>query len=337
MNTIAFVASSSGGHILPCLALAERYKHQNPNTQFLFFTGKSALDMRCIDHHVIDHTIPLTAPVRSTHIFGICKAVIRLITATAMSFYYLLRFRPHKVISTGGLLALPVCTAAFCLRIPYELYELNATPGKAIAWLARGAQTVHVCFKKTQKAFAHTSCKVSAYPLRSALTNQEPISAAQARAFFGLDPERRTVAILGGSQGSTFLNNLMHTYQPSANIPLQFIHQTGPEQERWKQWYATNNISAYVCSFEPNIRYIYSAADVLICRAGSGLLHEILFCGKQCVIIPLPVHLTDHQLANARLCVEQYPATMHMITQEEAQQDPSRVWNTVMSLLQATS
>lgn len=335
-ETICFVAHKSGGHIFPCLALADMLKKNNPQCKIIFFTGNSTLDTNCIQQQSIDQAITLSIPTLSKNIFATLYTACSLLHAFFISLYYLMKCKPTKIISTGGLIALPVCLAGALMRIPIALYELNAKPGKAITFLAPYAQELYSCFQQTQRYFPKQKCLSKPYPIRSSVYEQQRLSPSQARAFFGLDPDLPTIALLGGSQGSQFLNKLMVSYQHDDNFPVQFIHQTGAaDTTDWKSWYQTHALRAYVCAFEQHIASLYSSADIIICRSGSGILHEVLFFGKQCITIPLPVHITDHQLSNAQACAQQYPDTIHVITQEQAQAHPEHVWKTAMSLLQA--
>ena len=133
-NRICFVAGKSGGHILPCLTLAQQYKQDNPESSILFFSTDASIDKSILkDQSTIAHhiTLPL-GHFSQTRIHRYIQITWGLAHSFVASLYYLHTHKIKKVVSTGGLVALPVCLASMFLRIPVELYELNAVPRRAI-------------------------------------------------------------------------------------------------------------------------------------------------------------------------------------------------------------
>lgn len=99
---------------------------------------------------------------------------------------------------------------------------------------------------------------------------------------------------------------------------IQIIHQTGSSDATdWQNVYAEKNISAYVFSYMPHLEQIYSAADLIICRAGAGTLFEVKFFNKPCIVIPLETNTTTHQVDNARAIVKDHPDLFHLILQKD--------------------
>lgn len=334
-SIICFVASKSGGHIIPCITMAQELKRKNPSCKILFFTTTATLDTELTQHACIDRTIFLTTSTPTTkNMWNLLRFLQQFCWDFLCSFYYLIKFRPQKIISTGGSISVPFCCAGKILAISIELYELNVLPGKTIKLLAPLAHTIYTCFEQTQKYFPAKKTAHVPYPLR--FTNNERISQENAQKSLFLQQHIPTVAILGGSQGSQFLNQLITSYQHNPANPLQFIHQTGTnDQINWQQWYASHHLESYVCTFDHHAHLLYAAADVIICRSGSGTLHEIIFFGKRCITIPLDTATTDHQQYNAHACHQLYPHQIHVILQQEAQQNPQRVWQAVRYFLQA--
>lgn len=334
--TLCFVAGKSGGHIIPCLTLAQQAKAKNPSMQILFFSTTALLDAQIIQNNMSVDThvgLPLeTISARKWYLLP--KLWILLMRSFGISFYQLYKKRPSKIISTGGHIAIPVCAAARLLRIPIELYELNVQPGKAIKWLASHADVMHVCFKKTSQLLARVPCTVTDYPIRFSVQDKEDIGKIED---LGLDPTKKTVFVLGGSQGSRFINEAIKealTVDPLLASQINIIHQTGPaDQLNWQHFYENSGISAHVFAFSDTIAPYYQAADVIISRAGAGALFEILFFNKPCIIIPLEMQHDSHQYANAYEMVIQNQRLFALIRQETIQKDTTALAQSIKKMI----
>jgi len=216
-------------------------------------------------------------------------------------FFKFIKKRPIKIISSGSYIALPASFAAFVLRIPIELWELNVIPGKTIKWLAPFAQKINLCFPEAQKFFNPKKSVLALYPICYCQQDKENLKTARLR--LSLDPHKKTIFILGGSQGSQELNKIiLGIVQKNSLIAktIQFIHQTGNDSpELTRKTYQSFNIPAYVFSYNKNLAPMYNATDLVISRAGAGALAEIQFFEKASIIIPLKTDQTNHQYYNA--------------------------------------
>lgn len=323
-RTICFVAGKSGGHIIPCLTLAQRAKENNPDTRVLFFSTTASLDSRIMSASVYVDThvkLPLET-VTLRHWYSppvLCWVLMR---SFIMSFYYLMIHRPSLVVSTGGVCAIPVCVAAWLLRIPVELYELNVEPGKAIALLAPLASIVHVCFKETVALLKTAACVATPYPIRFNLADT---LAHGDVATLDLDPTKKTILVMGGSQGSQFLNEAverMIRIDASLARSINVIHQTGSTNvDYWRQVYGQLGIKARVFAYTDDPLLYYQMADVIISRAGAGALFEILFFKKPALIVPLETSRNTHQVDNARAIMTEYPDLFTVVRQEQVSRD----------------
>lgn len=338
-NNICFVAGKSGGHILPCLTLAQQHKTNNPESNILFISTDAPLDISILNDksHISHHiTLPL-GTFSSTPLYRQFQMLWKLIQSFYTSVHHLRKHKTEKVISSGGLVALPVCLAALLLRIPIELYELNAVPGKAIKTLAPTAHTIHICFAQATKYFTK-QCMHTPYPVRFDATYKQ-LSKEIACKELGLDPHKKTLFIMGGSQGSIQLNNEIKKYIETSNAHnnLQIIHQTGSrDQTDWYALYARNNIQAIVFDYRDAIAPCYAAADLIISRAGAGMLFEILFFEKPSIIIPLEAQTTSHQLDNAYAMATQHP-TLFTIIRQDALTDQSVLHNHLDNFLKTST
>lgn len=302
---LCYVAGHSGGHIIPCLTLAQQEKQQH-GIGILFFSSTKMLDQQIIqkstivDYHV---RLPLAQKRRWYHLPGL---IAQGAYAFLYSFFMLHRHRPARIISTGSIIAIPVCIAGWILRIPIELFEVNATPGKTMRLLSFCATNIYVCFEKTKAYFPNKPSEVRAYPIQfGKLKKSKKIVSNQP---FQID--RFTIFIHGGSQGSQKINTIIkEVIATSRRLPahMHIIHQTGDNPKEWQQYYASQKIPAYVFAYETDLAPYYHAANLIICRAGAGALFEAVHFKKQCITIPLAASTTSHQKDNAAAIVDAYP------------------------------
>lgn len=231
-TTVCYVAGKSAGHILPCLTEAHRWQKENTDNSILFFATTAPLDRKILaDTGTNNVFLPLQrVPYRQPWLLPLfaCQSAVSFVK----SFYHLWRTRPEKVVSMGGLVSIPVCLAAKLLRIPIELHELNVMPGKTIKFLAPLAHKINVCFEESKNYLPAHKCTVKNYPVRFAPELKKQ-SQSDALKKLGLSPHKKTIFVLGGSQGSLFINGLIKnwvTQHKNLGKSAQLIHQTGAIQ-----------------------------------------------------------------------------------------------------------
>lgn len=323
-RTIACAAGHSGGHIVPCLTLVAHHRQADLD-QCIFFSTDSALDAEIIKKSPLVNThiaLGVSSPRKWYQLPG---HLARMVFAFFKSLFHLQQTKPQKIISTGGLVAVPVCLAAWVLRIPIELYELNAVPGKATKFLAPFATRIFVCFEKAVGSFDAGKCSRAHYPLRNFASPQKHEVIDQ----LNFSTTRKTILILGGSQGSLFINqaiaNILAQHS-SFQSTIQIIHQTGAaDATDYAALYRSLAIPAQVFPFSTDLAPFYSVADLVIARAGAGTIFETLFLKTPCILIPLETRATDHQVDNAHAIAQEYPALFTMIKQNEIEKNSDKL------------
>ncbi|MGC2310997.1 MAG: UDP-N-acetylglucosamine--N-acetylmuramyl-(pentapeptide) pyrophosphoryl-undecaprenol N-acetylglucosamine transferase [Candidatus Babeliaceae bacterium] len=321
---IWYVAGKSGGHIIPALTHAQQWHEKNPQIRIIFFTTTSSLDKQLLTNQpfVFRHiALPLNNFPRKNilkypvFIFSLFITFIKIIAA-------LVRFWPIHMTSMGGYVSVPLGTIAHIFRIPFDQYELNAVPGQAVRFLSTWARTTFICFKQAQNYLPKARCQLVAYPLR--MFKQTTL--------FQSAESKKIIVVLGGSQGSHFINEYVQYY--CTNFENTFIkqhfgndydpknvsivHQTGPDYiEKMTQFYQQTSIPATVFAFHADLSAYYQAADLIIARAGAGTLFEIAHFKKKALIIPLETKITDHQLSNAQAMAIKYPEFFTIIRQKD--------------------
>ncbi len=319
---VCYVAGKSGGHIIPCLTLADEERRKNQNTQILFFTTEEPLDLEITSSsQAITWHVPLPlANVSFKNVLCLPLLLFQLGMTICKTFIALVRHRPTKLVCTGGFLAIPVVICARILAIPVQLYELNVEPGKATRFLASWSIDLFTCFTETQRFFPNKRCYKVAYPIRF-FDNTSQIAQREALRELTFDSTRKTICILGGSQGSLEINRLIHdwlAHNPHLHDYIQIIHQTGRRDTfDWQGFYQEHMIPTQIFSFSQDLALYYSAADLIICRSGAGTLFEVLFFNKPCITIPLETPGNTHQVANACAIEQEYDDLFTVIRREQ--------------------
>lgn len=340
VNThIAFVGGKSGGHILPALTLAHQ-KRQKEGSFILFFSHNLPLDKAIlqeapwIDTHC---TIPV---LKFSSFYSIFNVAFKAQAAFVKCIFSLKKHKIREVISMGGALSVPVCLAAWALHIPFTLYELNAVPGKAVRFLARFAQRIYVCFPSAQASFTSCPDKVqeAPYPLR--FSESDRLTKNEARTRLAIPLNARVLFVMGGSQGSEFLNSFAEGYIRHRMVnygereSVIIFHQTGPSQrEGVENFYRRLGVTAKVFSYQSAIQHYYASADLVITRAGAGTLFELAFFKARSLIIPLESTTTNHQLDNAYAMAQKYPEYLNVHRQADVERAPEEMYRYIDAIV----
>ncbi len=335
---VCYVAGKSGGHIIPCLTLADKEREKNQNTQILFFTTEDPLDLEIVSSsQAITWHVPLPLTNVCCKRWLLIPSILFQLGITILkTFIALVRNRPTKLVCTGGFLAIPVVICARILAIPVQLYELNVEPGKTTRFLASWSIDLFTCFTETQQFFPKKRCYKVSYPIRF-FDNTKQISQQEALRELAFDNTRKTICILGGSQGSLEINRLIHdwlAHNPFLYDHIQIIHQIGRRDTfDWQRFYQEHMIPAQIFSFSQDLSLYYSAADLIVCRSGAGTLFEVLFFSKPCITIPLETSGNTHQVANACTMQQEYDDLFTVIRQKQILHTKELFYKRVLELL----
>lgn len=300
----------TGGHLFPGLAVAEALHGRGH--EVLLFVSEKEIDATALKARpeFRSEKLPsigmpslMVSPAfvrfvrRSWESFSQCKKIYR-------------KFRPSVVLGMGGFTSTAPVLAARMRGLPALIHESNAIPGRANRLAAKFATKVLLGFEDTEALLPGTNCVVTGTPVRKNLG--QPIDPAQARKAFHLDPEKKTILVTGGSQGATGVNQLMFKTAPLLKgSEIQIIHLTGDRDDRLAAAnYQRDEIPHYVSPFHHRMEEAYSAADVVVSRAGASSLSELSQFALPSILIPYPFATDDHQTANAQIYVRAGAAEM---------------------------
>lgn len=239
-------------------------------------------------------------------------------------------FAPDVVVGFGGWVSAPVLLAARARHIRCLLHEQNVVMGRANRWLAPWMDRVAISFPETPARAVRSTVVTTGLPIRRTIGSS---SRAEGAARFGLDPDRPTVLVLGGSQGARALNQLMigaaGLLTSNERSVWQVLHLTGGADEgAVRQAYETHGVHARALPFSIDMDAAYAQADIVVARAGASTIAELARCGIPSILIPYP-HAGAHQRANAKL-VEAIGGGVRI---EEAEASPQAVLAAVRRLL----
>lgn len=303
---VVLTGGGTGGHIYPALAVAEELRRTGADV--LYIGGVNGLEARIAAEagfefvglparkfrKVLDPTTP-----------GVLITVLRGVRQASS---ILARFRPDVVIGTGGYVLPPTGIAAALRRIPIILQACDSIPGRANFWLSRAAWRICIWFEETARFFPGSKTVVTGVPLRPNTVSLE--APADARRALGLDPQRFTVTVLGGSQGARRLNQIVGEAVQVLPEDMQVLHQTGTANFEEVQSQAKaagvdahrHQIRAYLNA--EDMARAYRAADLVVCRCGIATLAEVTANGVPGLLVPLPTAYADHQTHNALAIVQ---------------------------------
>jgi UDP-N-acetylglucosamine--N-acetylmuramyl-(pentapeptide) pyrophosphoryl-undecaprenol N-acetylglucosamine transferase len=201
----------------------------------------------------------------------------------------------------GGFTSFAPILAGRKRKAPTFVHESNAIPGKANKLNARFCTAVLLGFEECAVHFPKANCITTGTPVRGSLANK--MGRAEACGVFGLGSERKTVLIMGGSQGAHGINVALKEALPTlGKESCQVIHLTGAQDEAMmREAYAAAGIPAFVAAFSHRMEASYAAADLAVARSGAASLTELSHFGLPSILIPYPFAAEDHQTFNAKI------------------------------------
>lgn len=316
VKRFVFAGGGTGGHIYPAVGIAQALQRLNPEIDLVFIGGYDRLESTLVPQQGF-HFLPITVEgfPRSltlkwiTVIMKVCQGVMQ-------SLRYLRELRPDVVIGTGGYVSGPVLFAAWLMDIPIAIQEQNVSPGLTNSILSRWAKAAYLALPPNTRRFPEHIVQVTGNPIRPGITEYPRDDETYKK--YNLSPYRKTVFVMGGSQGARAINEAMidacplisieHEMNKDRTIPvnnsnsckIQIVHQTGKSHvEEVRDAYDQHGIPHHVQPFFDTVEEIYSITDVMICRAGGMTVSEVTACGIPAIFIPLPAAIGNNQVINA--------------------------------------
>lgn len=304
----------TGGHIFPALSIANKLKELNPGTEIIFVGANGRMEMEKVPaagYKIIGLDIAglkrslspsnLALPFKYVKAIGKARRLIK-------------EFKPDIAVGVGGYCSAPLLWAAEMCGIPTLIQEQNGFAGLANKILGRKAGKICVAYEGMDRFFPGDRIVLTGNPIRSSIVPATPEMKAEGISFYGLDPDRKHLLIVGGSLGSRTLNISMEKWIEDGcpgGEGMEVLWQCGK--------YYKSSVDAFMAEaaekYPERVRYIhhsdfiarmdlaYAAADVIISRSGASSISEICAAHKAAIFVPSPNVTEDHQTHNAMALV----------------------------------
>ncbi len=291
----------TGGHIFPAIAIANRLKKENPETEILFVGANGRMEME---------KVPAAGyKIEGLNISGLQRRIsfqnfllpLKVIQSIMKARAIIKSFAPDVAVGVGGYASGPLLYAATMMKVPSLIQEQNSFAGITNKILSKRVQSICVAFDGMEKFFPKDKLVTTGNPVREETIN---ISGKRDEAFkfFSLDPSKRTILVIGGSLGARTINDSVENLlKDLVTHDIQLIWQTGKFfYERATAAVAgLNSKNVVVFDFINRMDFAYAAANLIISRSGASSVSELTFIAKPAILVPSPNVAEDHQTKNA--------------------------------------
>ena len=296
---ILVAGGGTGGHVYPALAIMEGLRrHSTLHVQEIAYIGtKRGLENRIIPEHDWIKFFKIRARgFDRKNLLRCLLAAFELPVGTLQTLFIILKFRPQVIIGVGGYAAFASLLWGIFLKIPTIIHEQNIKPGLVNRLLARWVTKVCVTYPETARALKRAkSITVTGLPVRPSLLEARPNYAQ-----FGLEQNRATLFVVGGSRGSEFLTQTVLDAYPKLN-GTQVLLITGSQGKAGEPSHRGNGQGRLIrIPYLDDMGTALAVADLVICRAGATTLAELAAVGKPAILVPWPGAAENHQYENAR-------------------------------------
>ena len=315
---IIISGGGTGGHIFPAISIANALKALCPDADILFVGAEGRMEMQ----RVPDAGYPIIGlPVAGfdrQHLWKNFAVLVKLLRSQWRARRIVKDFRPQVAVGVGGYASGPMLKVCAMAGIPTLIQEQNSYAGVTNKLLAKQAARICVAYDGMERFFPAGKIILTGNPVRQNLLDST-VTREQAADHFGLDPQKKTVLILGGSLGARTLNRTMEAAlrDIKGHPEVQFIWQTGRiyidevkaaittfTGDTMRNVRVESLPNLYVNDFIREMPMAYALADLVVSRAGAGSISEFCLLGKPVILVPSPNVAEDHQTKNALALVQ---------------------------------
>ncbi|MDR1129483.1 MAG: undecaprenyldiphospho-muramoylpentapeptide beta-N-acetylglucosaminyltransferase [Prevotellaceae bacterium] len=318
----------TGGHIFPAISIANALKESVSDIEILFVGAEGRMEMEKVPAAGYDILGLPVAGLQRRLTFKNFSFPLKLIKSMNRAAKIIKDFRPDAVVGVGGYASAPALWQAQRMGIPTLIQEQNSYAGLANKFLSKKARAVCVAYQGMERFFPEEKIFYTGNPVRQDLFDLDSIR-DEALRFFDIDSGRPVVLALGGSLGARTINESiagsLHEFEKNT---IRLIWQTGKHYFETATKLAEGKPFVRVFDFIYKMNYAFSAADIIISRAGAGTISELCIVGKPAALVPSPNVAEDHQTKNAASLVNKNAAIA--VKDEDAR---NRLVATVIDLL----
>ena len=307
----------TGGHIFPAVSIANKLKELNPQTEILFVGAEGRMEMEKVPaagYRIIGLQI---AGLQRRLTLSNLSVPIKFIKSIRKARKIIKEFKPDIAIGVGGYASAPLLWAAGRLGIPTLIQEQNGFAGLTNKIVGRKADSICVAYEGMERFFPADKIVMTGNPIRKEIVHATEEMKQEAYAFYGLDPDKKHILIVGGSLGSGTLNKSVKKWIKDGcpgGKNLEIIWQCGkyykPETEVFMKEAEANGIGGstlkqiHYSDFIQRMDLAYAAADIVISRSGASSISELCAANKAAIFVPSPNVAEDHQTHNATALVK---------------------------------
>ena len=315
---ILISGGGTGGHIFPAIAIADAIKKKNPTADILFVGAKGKIEME---------KVPKAGyPIKGLWISGFHRQLtvrnlmfpVKLMSSLIKAWGIINRFKPDVVVGVGGYASGPTLEIASRKGIPVLVQEQNSYAGVTNKLLAKKAAKICVAYENMERFFPEEKILLTGNPVRQDLKDIK-VSKNEALQHFGLETNKKTLLVFGGSLGARTLNEAMaaSTEMLAAHPEIQVLWQAGKLYiDEFSKSETAQLPNVQIRPFIDRMDMAYKMSDLVACRAGALTISELCLAGKASILIPFPNAAGDHQTKNAMALVEKGAA--FLVTDKEA-------------------
>lgn len=311
----------TGGHIFPAVAIANELRKMVPHVDILFVGALGKMEMEKVPaagYKIIG--VPIAGLQRRLTLANL-KLPFLVLRSMMKTRKIIKEFQPNVVVGTGGYASGPLLRAATSKGIPVLIQEQNSYAGITNKLLSKKAAKICVAYEGMEKFFPKQKILLTGNPVRQDLKDVRN-KKEEAQRFFKLDPSKKTILVIGGSQGARIINESIGAgLQKIDQAEVQLIWQTGKayHPKAIEQTSTYKNKAIYALDFIARMDLAYAAADIVISRAGASSVSELCNIGMPCILVPSPNVAEDHQTKNAMALVNKEAAILVKDAEAHAQ------------------
>ena len=313
MKKVIISGGGTGGHIFPALSIANALKRLNKDIEILFVGAEGKMEMEKVPeagYKIVG--LPVRGLQRKLTLNNL-KVLWNLWRSLKKAKRVVREFKPDVVVGVGGYASGPIGKVATNAGIPLVLQEQNSYAGVTNKLLAKKAAKICVAYEGMERFFPQEKIIFTGNPVRKDLLNAVS-ERAEGIAFYGLNANKKTVLVTGGSLGAGSINKAMVRWleKIAGWKDVQVIWQCGSysHKDREEQLKGRMPENAKFMPFLKRMDLAYACADLVVARAGAGTISELCLLGKAVVLVPSPNVAEDHQTKNAMALVNKQAAVM---------------------------
>ena len=302
MKKYLISGGGTGGHIFPAVSIANELRRQDPNCEILFVGAEGRMEMERVPAAGYNIVGLKVEGLDRKNIFRNVKVVWNLLRSMAKVRGIIKEFKPDVAVGVGGYASGAALKVAQQMGIPVVLQEQNSFAGVTNKMLAKGAKKICVAYTGMERFFPAEKIILTGNPVRQNLLVK--IDKQEAYEYFGLNPDKPTLMVMGGSLGARTINQAMIAGLERLKASgIQVIWQTGKlyyEMIKSDLSDRSDLSDIKILDFLSRMDYAYAVADLVVSRAGASSISELSLLGKPSILVPSPNVAEDHQTHNAR-------------------------------------